>query len=178
MRLSIVSLVMFSLAAALGTSANSQESDRSRFRGNFLKKYDKNKDGKTVQRGIMGIQLKPTSDTGGATITKVLKDSPADLSGLKPGDQIIAIGDEKVMDLTHLRTLVGRYVAGDKIVMNILRDKKNMKVHVTLGTSKDLRKPALKSEEKGPKKAKDSPRKKSRAKKSDALKPEAKNSGK
>ncbi|MDO8500090.1 MAG: trypsin-like peptidase domain-containing protein [bacterium] len=70
----------------------------------------------------------------------VIKDSPADKAGIKENDVILSINDQKI-DLEHtLSSYILKYRVGDKIILAVLRDGKQVAVPVTL----EERKPTLK----------------------------------
>ena len=72
---------------------------------------------------------------GGDGALAVKKGSPAFLSGLKEGDVIIAVENERITNNTSLTTLISEYHPGDKVTLSILRDTSNsMDVEVTLGS--------------------------------------------
>ena len=66
------------------------------------------------------------------TIGYVLPDSPAEKAGLKEGDLVYEVGGEKVTGTGHLRTLLAKYNAGDKVELKIIRKGKKESVSVTL----------------------------------------------
>lgn len=43
----------------------------------------------------------------GLYVLAVMQGSPADDSGVQPGDYLLAVGEEPLRDLTHLETLLG-----------------------------------------------------------------------
>lgn len=60
---------------------------------------------------------------------------PAQKAGIKPGDIITKI-DDKTIDETHsLSSLVNKHSVGDKITVTVVRDSKEQKLSVTLGTA-------------------------------------------
>lgn len=72
----------------------------------------------TVQRGSLGLSLQDINDRlakalsidqsrGGAVITSVEEGSPADRSGLKTGDVIIAINGDRIINSQQLRNYEG-----------------------------------------------------------------------
>jgi membrane-associated protease RseP (regulator of RpoE activity) len=68
---------------------------------------------------------------GGALVTSVQEDSPAEKAGLKAGDVILRVGDERVEGPGDLTSEIGRADAGE-VELRILRDKKERTVKVTL----------------------------------------------
>lgn len=95
------------------------------------------KEGKTLVPGQLGVQPKPPAEGGGAGIAKVQKDTPADKAGLKEEDVILAISGEIVLDPTHLRTVLGRYYAGDKVKVRYKRGVEEKEVEVELAVVPD-----------------------------------------
>jgi S1-C subfamily serine protease len=61
-------------------------------------------------------------DGNGVLIREVDKDSPADKAGLKAGDVIVAIGDEKVADSRDVSDLIHDQKAGTAVEIGIIRD--------------------------------------------------------
>ena len=76
-------------------------------------------------RGLAGAQ--------GAIVSQVTNDSPADKSGVKRGDIIVAINGQDVRDATVTTRVVGSLPAGSKNDFVVLRDGKRTKLKVTVG---------------------------------------------
>ena len=74
-----------------------------------------------------------SGETGGVRITGVSKGSPAELGGMKGGDMITKIGDYDVPDLAGMTDALRNYKPGDKVVVIVVRDGKEMGLDVTLG---------------------------------------------
>jgi serine protease Do len=70
--------------------------------------------------------------TGDRTSLAVLPNSPASKAGLKEGDIITKINDDKLDQSHSLAGLVGKYKVGDKIKITYLRDNKEQSADVTL----------------------------------------------
>jgi serine protease Do len=76
-------------------------------------------DGLTEQLGsYFGVQ-----DGGGALITEVEEGSPAEKAGLKAGDVIVKIDDQEVEDPGDVIEVVADKKEGDKVAVEVLRDK-------------------------------------------------------
>ena len=60
--------------------------------------------------------------------------SAADKAGLKPGDIILEVNNEKITQDNSLGKLIRKYQPGDTITLKILRDKKELVLSVTLGS--------------------------------------------
>jgi serine protease Do len=80
----------------------------------------------------------------GFYITLVYPDSTAEKAGLKPGDFITAVDDEKLTasgpeHAEEFAMLIRQYDVGAKVQLSVLRDKKPLKVQVELVRSPKLR---------------------------------------
>ena len=76
-------------------------------------------------------------ETTGAWITNVVKGSPADKAGLRVGDLITAVNDDKVDEKTSLSDLIGQHKPGDEVEIHYKRGRQDRTVTVTLGESPD-----------------------------------------
>ena len=84
-----------------------------------------------VQRGRLGVYIQDLTPElaeafnikrkKGAVIAKVVPDSPAEKSGLREGDVVIAINGEHVDDGADLRNAVGLLRVGESVNMKVLR---------------------------------------------------------
>jgi len=96
-------------------------------------------DGK-IDRGYIGVSISDLtkdlkeiySSEIGALILNVEKGSPADKSGLKRGDLIIRIDDEKIKDANDLKNIVGAKLPGKKISIKFERNNKINNASITL----------------------------------------------
>ncbi|CAM3673482.1 DegQ family serine endoprotease [Rheinheimera salexigens] len=70
----------------------------------------------------------------GAWVNEVIPDSPADKAGLKSGDVVISMNDNRISNFNELRAKVATLGAGKKAKLGILRDGKERSVTVTLGS--------------------------------------------
>jgi serine protease Do len=99
------------------------------------------KDGK-VHRAYMGVGIQPlTKDLadqlglktpGGAIVTEVFPDSPAEKAGIKPQDVIVGFGGQAVLSSSQIYALAGRSPIGSKQPVVIMRDGKRMELTITL----------------------------------------------
>ena len=98
------------------------------------------KDGK-VHRGWLGIELQssmkdPTKlgdDTQGVEVMNVMPDGPAAKAGLQKGDIITAMDNKPVNDANTLIQLVARKAPNSVVNLQVMRNKAQSSVNVTLG---------------------------------------------
>jgi len=106
------------------------------------------KHGKVI-RGWLGVSIQDLtpelakslniSETAGALISGVEKDSPAAKAGLKRGDLVIELDGKKIANSTSLRNMVSAIAPGTKTAVKIIRDGKEQSVTVMLGEYKEKR---------------------------------------
>ena len=74
---------------------------------------------------------------GGARVTEVEKDSPADKAGVKADDVITAVGSTKLSTQTALADAIKTYKPGDKVDLAITRGSQTLTLTVQLGAAAD-----------------------------------------
>ncbi len=79
----------------------------------------------------MGIQGQDGKD--GATMTVVTKDGPSDKGGMKAGDVVTKVGDEKITSYDELIAQIRSRQPGDKMQLIVRRKEKEVKLTITLG---------------------------------------------
>ena len=99
------------------------------------------KEGRVV-RGFMGVNIQDITpalarefelkDSGGALVSGVTPDSPADKGGLQSGDVIIEFNGEPVRDARHLKLEVAQVSPGTRTPVKVLRDGKEKTLEVVL----------------------------------------------
>ena len=111
-----------------------------------------------ITRGWLGVSIQDV-DSGmaeklgldrpmGALITQTFDGMPAAESGLRRGDVIVAINDEAIRNVNHLRAAVAMYKPVTTVSISILRDRQTQNISVTLGErSPQALRPAKDSEE-------------------------------
>jgi len=94
-----------------------------------------------VSYGFLGLMPAPVPSglaramnlpTGGALVSSVNDDSPAQKSGLIADDVITAINGRKINSPDQLRSMVANMLPGTKVVLTYFRDGKEKKTTVTL----------------------------------------------
>jgi len=69
----------------------------------------------------------------GVKVTDVTDESAAEKAGIKEGDVITKINDEKIDDPEELSKTIGKFKPEEKVTVTILRDKKEQKLTAALG---------------------------------------------
>ncbi len=95
-----------------------------------------------VTRGWLGVVFQDVSESlaksfglekpEGALVSQVIPDSPADKAGFKPGDIITRFNDRRIEFFNELPVIVGRIPVDEKSVADVWRNKKMIKLHVTI----------------------------------------------
>lgn len=99
--------------------------------------------GEKVTRGLLGVVIQEVtsdlakhfglSDSKGALVAQVNKDSAADKANVKPGDIIVRYDGHEVQDTAHLRNMVATTKPGAEVKVGIMRSGKEETVTVTIG---------------------------------------------
>ena len=71
----------------------------------------------------------------GVVVYKIVNDSPAHKAGLKKGDVIIKLGNNKVENLADFRYELYKYDPLDKVTVTYIRDNKEQITELLLGKS-------------------------------------------
>ncbi len=98
-----------------------------------------------IVRGWLGVYIQPLtpelaeslglSDSRGALVAKVLKDSPASNAGVKRGDVILQFDNQAINDSRELPLVVGRTELGHKGSLKVMRDKQTVELPVVVTES-------------------------------------------
>jgi len=88
-------------------------------------------------KAFLGVMTKESD--GGAEITEVTKESPAEKAGLKEGDIITKINNNKVTGADDLYKAIGKYKPGEKINVTYKRNGKESTTSVELTENKQVR---------------------------------------
>ncbi len=96
-----------------------------------------------VTRGWVGVEIQDITpelaesfglaDTRGALIAGVLRASPADRAGIKPGDVLIAVGGETVRDPKAMLDLVAALPPGRRASLLVRRGDREVELTVEVG---------------------------------------------
>jgi putative serine protease PepD len=91
-------------------------------------------DGK-AEHAFLGIGLRDaTSSGGGAQVTLVRPDTPADDAGLRAGDVITAVAGERIGTADELRAAINAHSPGDHVSLRYRRDGETKTVEVELAS--------------------------------------------
>ena len=95
-----------------------------------------------VKRGFLGINIKKVdadeakkiglSKPNGVEITRVVKNSGAEIAGMKVNDVILKINNKEINSTPELQELVARFRPGNKLIIDIFRDGNVQQVTVRL----------------------------------------------
>lgn len=108
-----------------GTTANSTRAN------NQNRRMDQNDDD-AQHHGSLGISMR--EDDGRVTVIAVMPGSPAAKAGLRVGDQIRFVGDQRIATAQGLADEVAEYRPGSRVDLAIRRNGEKQTVSVTLGS--------------------------------------------
>lgn len=101
---------------------------------------------KGMVRSWLGVELQAIdnnladalglADLSGALIAGVRPSSPASAAGLKEGDVVLSMDDKKIDTIHGLRNRIARTRPGTKITLEIMRDRKKLKIEAKVEQKK------------------------------------------
>jgi serine protease Do len=96
-----------------------------------------------VVRGWLGIVIQDLTpelaagfglpDTGGVLISDVMKDSPAEAAGMRPGDVIVEFTGTPIKEVTELQRRVAAVEPGKPTGLTVIRDRRPTRLTVRIG---------------------------------------------
>lgn len=96
-----------------------------------------------VVRGWVGIEAQDItpqlaesfklSHTKGSLIAGVLRNSPAERAGLKPGDILLAVNGNTVTDSSSMLNLIAGLQPNEKATLKVARSQRELEIEVTVG---------------------------------------------
>ena len=95
------------------------------------------REGEKTERGYLGITVED-AEPAGALVTSVSQDSPAQATGLKVGDVVVAVDGSEVKDFDELATRIERLQPGAPVKLKVKREDKEQDFEVTLGDRRKL----------------------------------------
>ncbi len=97
----------------------------------------------SVTRGWIGVAVQDMTpelaesfklkDTQGVLISEVVRGSPADKAGIKPGDILVSIADSALSDSTVMLETISALVPGNSVSLKLLRNQTDVVVEVKVG---------------------------------------------
>src|SRR5467141_4956805 len=97
----------------------------------------------SVTRGWIGVEVQDISaelaesfrlsGTKGTLIAGVLRGGPAERAGLKPGDVLVAVESNPVVDSTNMLNLIAALEPGKQATLKLLRNRAEMLIEVNVG---------------------------------------------
>lgn len=85
-----------------------------------------------IEIGALGLERKT-----GVVVREVVPDSPASISGIKLNDVIVGVDGLEVVGVPDLKAMLSWYPAGQKIMLNAIRNREPLSVSVVLGARPD-----------------------------------------
>ncbi len=100
----------------------------------------------TVQRGVLGVMIrtvdgnlkkeKNLETAAGAYVDSLMEKSAAGAAGIKPGDVIVAVNEQKVQSSPELQEAIARHRPGDVVNVKVNRKGQEKEFKVTLNNRK------------------------------------------
>jgi serine protease Do len=97
-----------------------------------------------VVRGWLGVQILPVTEdmartfkrntAGGALVSEVTKDSPAEAAGLKAEDVVLTVDGRPIQDSADLSRYVASKTPGTTVRLHVLRGGSERDIEIKLGT--------------------------------------------
>ncbi|MEK7285086.1 MAG: PDZ domain-containing protein, partial [Chloroflexota bacterium] len=85
----------------------------------------------TITPGLAALYDLPADE--GVLVARVVKGNPAAEAGLQTGDIITALAGERVKSVAGLRAVIAKKKLGDRVDLEINRDRKKFTMSLTLG---------------------------------------------
>jgi len=85
---------------------------------------------------VLGVSTATVDENNGAKITDISKESAAEKAGLKEGDIITKVNDQKIEEAEDLTDAIGKYKPDEKITITYKRDGKEQTATATLQKNK------------------------------------------
>jgi len=102
-----------------------------------------------VERGQLGIEIQDIRpalvktfnlpDGQGALVSGVVRNSPADLAGLKEGDVITHVNGATVTNSSNLKSIIANLRMGSKVQMDLVRNGAIQKSIAQIGQVSDVK---------------------------------------
>ncbi|MCL2521045.1 MAG: trypsin-like peptidase domain-containing protein [Spirochaetaceae bacterium] len=108
--------------------------------------------GQTIQHGWLGITINEVAALGGssyaqsagfgnqqqgAIVLSVVSGGPAELSGIRPGDLIISVNNQRIESSRRLTSIVGSLPANSNATIVVIRDGREQTINARIGVRGD-----------------------------------------
>lgn len=113
-----------------------------------------------VSRGWLGVSIQPVTDeiaasfglkkAAGALVNEVVAGSPAAKAGIRQGDIIVGIDGREVKDVQQLQRLVADTPEGKQVEVRVIREGKEIRLSMRLGSAESADARQVKPEEQEP----------------------------
>ncbi|MBC7330624.1 Do family serine endopeptidase [bacterium] len=110
-----------------------------------------------VTRGYLGVRIQSATPDmkaiygagEGALVVEVVPNSPADKAGIKEGDIIIRVDNKPIHTDADLVETIAFTSPGTRVTLTVIRDKKEMRIPVTIGSAEESLEASVSSEKEG-----------------------------
>lgn len=102
-------------------------------------------------RAVLGIRIQEmttdlkeafgSEDERGVLISQVMRGSAASRAGLRAGDVLVSVGDDRIVAVEDVHSALRGHAPGDSLDVAIVRDRQESKVQVALGGVPDAQTP-------------------------------------
>lgn len=104
-----------------------------------------------IERGFLGVSIQDISedlkevykDHSGAVVISIEKNSPADKAGVKIWDVITKVNNTPIRSAADLKNVIGTFNPNARVMLTIIRDKKEQTIPVMLTKAPDDKKADL-----------------------------------
>jgi membrane-associated protease RseP (regulator of RpoE activity) len=86
-----------------------------------------------LDRGFLGIVPGEDEDESGVVIDELVDDGPAEKAGLRAGDRIVSLDDERIATSSELHEFLEDTDPGETLQVKVVRDGRKKEYEVTLG---------------------------------------------
>lgn len=99
----------------------------------YIRRQQELDSGRALPGGRAWVGIYPQNQDGGVALTGVVRNGPADKSGLQQGDVILSVDGEAVSTLRELYQAIRRKGPGEPLSFQVLRDSAIRVVELTAG---------------------------------------------
>lgn len=85
------------------------------------------------QMPLLGVLLDPDNEERGVLVQRVFRRSAASRAGMKPGDVIVRVDDQPMLDDRTIHEYMALQLPGDPVLLTVLRDGEEIQLEATLG---------------------------------------------